>query len=200
MRILKYFKKIFENNCPQMNRVSDLFNNIDNYTEDVILKSLKKIELPIKIENILNYYGFKIYKNLNLCHFSKNVDAYLNITEKTKDVFLNSNNIDIETERYILAYSLGLLIVSNYINKEFNVFIEPKISSRFGKDINFIFAHKFAKSILIPKKAMEIAKYNVIENFVSEKNLNNFNFLELQKMFLVDKNILRKELLCHQKM
>lgn len=123
----------------------DLIKDVEDYTEKLILDAMGDIKIPLDIKFICEYYGLSVYVVED-----KNISNRCILEDDIKTIYLNKDNL-VKTNRFIMAYSLGLLVYCHFFKQNCDYIIKKHHTSGFGKDLLEIYLMKFARAILLPK-------------------------------------------------
>jgi Zn-dependent peptidase ImmA (M78 family) len=138
-------------------KTSDLLPIVENYAESIIMKEIGSLELPIDITKIIRNYGIE----QRLCELPDNEAGAIIISEDFSAMLINQKD-NLKRQRFTAAHELGHFISYRYRGETGTRIDRRNLDSSSGKDIEEIFANKFAAAILMPitmvKKALNITE------------------------------------------
>lgn len=147
------------------NKLQDLYPILDEYTENIILKELGDIRLPIDIEKIIDNYGITLKKKSIP---NDAIDGAIKIAEDFAIMVINTHNNAEVRQRFTMAHEFGHFISYQYQGKTGEITEFRDGTSSIGINAEEIFANKFAASILIPiskLKKLDLSSPKAFEAF-----------------------------------
>lgn len=135
--------------------LNELLKNVENYTESMLLNVFNELAAPIQMERLISRYKITVSLE-NLVHEEYGA---IKIDENSAIMLINKND-SITRQRFTMAHELGHFISYKLQGKTGRRIDYRNGNSSSGKDLEEVFANKFAAAILMPKslllKALEI--------------------------------------------
>lgn len=169
--MLKYVEKVFSLNAFNLGdikmgkRISDLLPIVDSYAERIIEDALGSISIPVDIEKIAEFYGIQIFRD----EMSEGESGAIVINQSDCGMLINQND-HTNRQRFTIAHEIGHFVSYKYQGQTGERIDFRNLESSFGKDLEEIFANKFAAAILMP-----ISIISEIKNRSKIELANEFN-------------------------
>lgn len=152
--------------------ISDLLTSVDDYAERIINNALGSISIPVDIEAIAEFYGIQIFKDT----MDDGESGAIVINQDNCGMLINQND-HINRQRFTIAHEFGHFVSYKYLEKTGERVDRRNLESSFGKDLEEIFANKFAAAILMP---ISVFKERENENTVELSRAFNVSVLAIE--------------------